>query len=173
MSETESNNHLFIACRFSVKCLTGFSIGMVSLFLPSNLVNFVAHWGNCPKSRRIIITIIYGFLWCMWKNINDKVFNRVHPLVPKKTDFIITTVFNWIKFKGNYKYCNWANWVNFPFKLVCFLLPCLPLLGMGCLFFFYIISHISKKSRIFLYLLITFTIDHINFTIFFKTKMEN
>lgn len=43
-----------------------------------DVVNFAVNSGRCPKKRKIMITIIYGFFWHIWKSRNDKIFNKVH-----------------------------------------------------------------------------------------------
>ncbi|CAI9279463.1 unnamed protein product [Lactuca saligna] len=61
------------------------------------LLEYVAVWSNCPKNQKILLAILYGYLWCTWKTINDIVVNNVITNVPKLADNISSLVFNWVK----------------------------------------------------------------------------
>nr|KAJ0227864.1 hypothetical protein LSAT_V11C100001760 [Lactuca sativa] len=69
----------------------------------SDFVNFAASWGNCPKKRKIFIAICYGFLWCMWKARNDVWFNKIQVNSSKLADNVISMVFSWLKYRGNFE----------------------------------------------------------------------
>ncbi|CAI9301134.1 unnamed protein product [Lactuca saligna] len=71
----------------------------------SNFVNFAASWGNYPKKRGIFIAICYGFLWCMWKARNDIWFNIIKVNPSKLADNVISLVFSWFKYRGNFGNC--------------------------------------------------------------------
>ncbi|KAL4574985.1 hypothetical protein LXL04_021825 [Taraxacum kok-saghyz] len=42
------------------------------------IISYAANWGNCPK-RKILIAIIYGYMWCLWKLnlLNTPVLQRI------------------------------------------------------------------------------------------------
>ncbi|KAL4560863.1 hypothetical protein LXL04_033019 [Taraxacum kok-saghyz] len=73
------------------------------------MVKFAAIWGNYSKKRKILLAIIYGYLWCTWKARNDKVFNNLSTSPSKLADNIVTLVFDWMKYRGNFGNCNWAE----------------------------------------------------------------
>lgn len=37
------------------------------------MIEFAAHWGHCPKNRKILISIAYRMIWCIW---NHNVFKQ-------------------------------------------------------------------------------------------------
>ncbi|KAL4558518.1 hypothetical protein LXL04_036719 [Taraxacum kok-saghyz] len=49
------------------------------------IVKFAASWGHCPKRRKILHAILYGYIWFIWRSRND----LVSPT--KLTDTIITS----------------------------------------------------------------------------------
>ena len=121
-SGTDDTNHALITCPFIKETLDWVwrwcnildpSIGSVN-----DLISFAVHWGRCPKKRKIFIAIIYGFIWCGWKARNDRAFNKVRISPMVLADNILTEVFGWVKFRGNYKNCNWVSWCCNPFNIM-------------------------------------------------------
>ncbi|KAL4577659.1 hypothetical protein LXL04_013770 [Taraxacum kok-saghyz] len=82
------------------------------------VVMFAANWGNCPRKRRILISIVYGSLLCVWKARNDKMFNKNRISSTKLADNIINMVFSWVKYRGKFGDCNWAVWCCNPFNIL-------------------------------------------------------
>nr|KAJ0207457.1 hypothetical protein LSAT_V11C500259380 [Lactuca sativa] len=54
------------------------SIPWKNFNLVGGLVHFAATWGNCLKERKILLAILYGFLWCIWKEKNDNIISSYH-----------------------------------------------------------------------------------------------
>ncbi|KAL4558696.1 hypothetical protein LXL04_036897 [Taraxacum kok-saghyz] len=83
-----------------------------------DLIKYAAVWGNCPKKRKVFLAILYGYLWCVWKARNEMYFHKIRTSKAKMADNITTTVFEWVKHRGNYMNCNWANWICCPFNIL-------------------------------------------------------
>lgn len=121
-SGLDDTSHIFVACPFSLDVLCRIfqwcNIRFQFFQSVSDLIRFAAQWGRCPKMRKIFLSIIYGFLWCSWKARNDKIFNRVRTNPARLAECIISTVFSWIKYRGYFGDCNWADWVGLPFSIM-------------------------------------------------------
>ena len=115
-------NHCLIGCNFSTEVLKKImdwcSIDQGPFSDIKSVVSFAANWGNCPKKRKIFLSIIYGFLWTMWKARNNKIFNKVCGSKSVLVDNVISLVFSWMKHRGNFKNCNWLNWCCNPFNIL-------------------------------------------------------
>ncbi|KAL4586721.1 hypothetical protein LXL04_011365 [Taraxacum kok-saghyz] len=98
---------------------------------------YAAVWGNCPKKRKVFLTILYMYLWCVWKARNEMYFHKIWTSKAKMADNITTTVFESVKHRGNYMivigrigfvvpliYC------NFVCLFICFLSR--PCFFIGC-----------------------------------------
>ncbi|KAL4563465.1 hypothetical protein LXL04_027508 [Taraxacum kok-saghyz] len=100
----DETKHLFIDCPFAKDVLeriwTWCKIPMPNINWVEELVTFAVQWGRCPKKRKILIAIIYGFLWNNWKARNNKVFNKVHVSTLGLVDNILSKVFGWINYGG-------------------------------------------------------------------------
>ncbi|CAI9299929.1 unnamed protein product [Lactuca saligna] len=108
-SGVDDTDHLFTGCSFAGdiwKWLCHWcGIPFRSFNNVSSLVKFAANWGQCPKKKRIFLVIVYGFLWCIWKARNEKVFRSTSANAPKVVDNILALVFDWVKHRG--KFNNW------------------------------------------------------------------
>ncbi|KAL4560381.1 hypothetical protein LXL04_032531 [Taraxacum kok-saghyz] len=90
----EDVNHLFLTCTTAVEVLAWiFSWCDINLNHFSGITDFVAfagNWGRCPKKRKILTAILYGYLWSMWKARNEKLFNNKNSSPRFITDNIVT-----------------------------------------------------------------------------------
>ncbi|KAL4556846.1 hypothetical protein LXL04_035011 [Taraxacum kok-saghyz] len=64
------------------------------------LLDFAAKWGNCPKRRKLFLFLIYGLVWCTWKERNMKVFNNLHLTPIMIADDVLSCTYLWFKYKG-------------------------------------------------------------------------
>ena len=122
VAENEETDHFLVGCPVTEEALRWIfnwcGIPWQRFQSVGELVKFAAVWGNCPKKRKILLAILYGFLWCVWNARNDLLFNKTRSSPMNMADNVITTVFWWVKHRGNYVNCNWANWVSFPFNIM-------------------------------------------------------
>ncbi|KAL4560603.1 hypothetical protein LXL04_032756 [Taraxacum kok-saghyz] len=97
----EEVDHLLINCNFA-----------------SEVFRWLSKWCDIPNLAfgSIILALIYGCFWVIWKNQNDKVFNKIPTTPTKAADNIMTLVFDRIKHRGSFGNCNWANWCCSPFS---------------------------------------------------------
>ncbi|CAI9276597.1 unnamed protein product [Lactuca saligna] len=82
------------------------------------LVKFVGCWGSCPKRRKILIALCYGFLWCAWKIRNERRFNDTCSSQSKLADNVVSLVFGWVKYRGNFDSCKWEDRCISPFNVL-------------------------------------------------------
>ncbi|CAI9299170.1 unnamed protein product [Lactuca saligna] len=74
----------------------------------TKLVSFAIQWGQCPKKRKILLAIIYSFLWFGWKARNDKIFNNLKISSMVLADNTINLLFNWVNHRGTFENCKWV-----------------------------------------------------------------
>ncbi|KAL4556272.1 hypothetical protein LXL04_038919 [Taraxacum kok-saghyz] len=131
LHSTDSTDHILAGCSFTREVLFWIfkwcDVPLPDFNTIKEITDFVANWGRCPKKRAFLVAgptlrgdrlvaIVYGLLRNAWKVRNDKLFNNVHCSPNKMADIIISTVFNWVKSRGNFGVCNWTNWLCCPFK---------------------------------------------------------
>lgn len=106
--------HFFVVCSFASEVLRWIfnwcNISCPNFNSVSDLIAFAAKWGRCPKEKKIFLSIIYGYLWCIWKATNRKAFNDIWAVVTNVEGDIMSFVFCWLKFRGKFANCNWAVW---------------------------------------------------------------
>ena len=69
--EDKEEDHLFMHCPFAKEVLRRIwswcGIPSPSLGSIREMIAFAANWGNCPKKRKVLLAITYGYAWCLWK----------------------------------------------------------------------------------------------------------
>ena len=117
-------DHLFAGCNFAKDVLMkiwnwcGITSTTTNPDSIMEIVKYAANWGNCPKKRKILIAIIYGYIWCLWKVRNDKIFNNRCASSNKVVDDIIFVVYNWVKCRGGFGKCDWVIWCCNPLNVI-------------------------------------------------------
>lgn len=115
-------DHILLECPDAVDSLVWIFIWCGIPFqrfrLISDFVNFAVIWGKCSKNRKIFIAIRYGFLWCMWKTMNDVWFKDVRVNSIKLVDNVLSVVFSWMKHRSNFENCKWEFWNCSPFDIL-------------------------------------------------------
>ena len=113
-SGLEDSNHVIVNCLYLKETLDWLwrwcNVPAPTLNTVSDLISFAANWGRCPKKRKVFIAIIYGYFWCVWKARNNRTFNKVRITPMMLADNILIEVFGWVKYRGNFKNCNWQDW---------------------------------------------------------------
>nr|KAJ0227813.1 hypothetical protein LSAT_V11C100042030 [Lactuca sativa] len=116
----DSTDHILIGCSFATEVLQWTlkwcNIPWQTFDSVKDLVGFAANWGRCPKKRRILIAIVYDYLWFVWKARSDMVFNKRHTTPTNTADHIIIEVYNWVNFRGNFGRFIWSDSLCCPFK---------------------------------------------------------
>ncbi|KAL4558843.1 hypothetical protein LXL04_037046 [Taraxacum kok-saghyz] len=121
-NKPEETNHLLVDCSFSKEVLARIykwcGIDVIQFSGVVDLVRFAAVWGRCPKKRKLLLAVTYGYIWSIWRARNDKIFNQLIPSVGKVVDEISTLVFKWVKNRGTFGNCNLATWFCSPFDIL-------------------------------------------------------
>ena len=60
-------------------------------------IGFAADWGRCPKKRQILLAVIYGYMWNIWKARNDKIFKRLSITTASLIDNTLSLVLGGLK----------------------------------------------------------------------------
>ncbi|KAL4570897.1 hypothetical protein LXL04_026561 [Taraxacum kok-saghyz] len=118
----EETDHILVNCSFAGDVfrwlLSWCGIPDMPIGTVTEALDFAAKWGNCPKKRKIFLALLYGSFWIIWKSRNDILFNKIPTTPTKATDIIMTLVFDWIKHRGRFCNCVWANWCCSPFSIM-------------------------------------------------------
>ena len=119
-TDEECADHVLVRCQFARTVMEWIlkwcDIKEVNFNNVSDVLDYAAGWGNCPKKNKIFQAICQGAMWSIWKARNDRVFNNRRIPPTKVADIIKSTVYIWIKFrqaKGGGP--NWATWSTNPF----------------------------------------------------------
>lgn len=105
----ECSDHILISCLFACEVrkqvFKWCGIQQENFASVTDLLSFAANWSRCPKKRKRFISICHGLIWNLWKNRNDRVFNRVfaNPTLSSRT--VKSLVFFWLKCRGNGGIC--------------------------------------------------------------------
>ena len=117
--ELEDADHILITCPFAAQVRTEISnwcgVSFSSYNNIKSLVEFVNHWGRCPKKRKLLIMVVYGMLWRIWHFRNEKVFKARNVSVSGVYDDIISTIFFWAKHRAKLGRGNRDSWNFSPF----------------------------------------------------------
>lgn len=65
------------------------------------MLDYAAKWGTYPKRRKLLLTICYCRLRCIWKAMNDKIFKKIRSSPTKTIDIIKSLAFLWVKNMSN------------------------------------------------------------------------
>ncbi|KAL4567347.1 hypothetical protein LXL04_022930 [Taraxacum kok-saghyz] len=102
----DDTNHFLVGCSTTREVLDWIlnwcGISLQNVQTVTDLVQYAAMWGNCPKRRKILLAIVYGLLWCTWKARNDAIFNKMRSTPTKIVDNVVTLVFGWVKHRDGY-----------------------------------------------------------------------
>ncbi|KAL4572152.1 hypothetical protein LXL04_018921 [Taraxacum kok-saghyz] len=92
-SGVDEANHILVGCPFvreALKWILGWcNIPQQQFDTVGDLVQFASQWGRCPNKMKVILAIVYGFLWWSWKARNNKLFNKLRISSMKLADEII------------------------------------------------------------------------------------
>ncbi|KAL4572313.1 hypothetical protein LXL04_019085 [Taraxacum kok-saghyz] len=117
--ESETVDHLFTSCSFTKETMAWIfkwcGINIMHFDNISGFFDFAASWGNCPRKREILNTIMHCLIWCIWLEQNDKAFNNSKDSTPKVADKIITTSHTWYNYRSRNGGGNWVEWNCSPF----------------------------------------------------------
>ncbi|CAI9291909.1 unnamed protein product [Lactuca saligna] len=69
-SQEETVDHLLVDCMFAHDTFKWISkwcqLDIHRFSIVADVISFASQWGNCPKKRKILISIVYDVLWCIW-----------------------------------------------------------------------------------------------------------
>ena len=120
-SGTDSTNHILVTCPFATLIRSWITnwcgVDLSHVANVDEVLLLVKSWGRCPKLKRILTSICYGMLWSLWKARNNRVFNKRIVSASSVFDEILSSVFFWLKHRGNLGIGDWVNWCIFPFSL--------------------------------------------------------
>ncbi|XP_023731502.1 uncharacterized protein LOC111879273 [Lactuca sativa] len=118
-NKEESVDHILTSCtlaRDTINMVLNWCDIPVNEFTGVNeVLAFARNWGHCPKKKELLACILYGTLWNLWKDRNDRLFRGVISKPAKIVDTIRATVFNWRKYRKKPGECNdWVKWCMSP-----------------------------------------------------------
>ncbi|KAL7607119.1 hypothetical protein Lser_V15G14863 [Lactuca serriola] len=110
----ESVDHLLVSCEFAMgvfECVFKWcGIRTQQFSKVSEVINFAASWGNCPRKRTIVSTILFCLLWNIWRAMNDRVFKDLKTSYTKVADNIISLSFLWCNHRSSNGCGSWVDW---------------------------------------------------------------
>lgn len=113
INDTECSDQILISCPFacevSKQVFNWCNIQQENFASVTDLLSFIANWGRCRKKRKRFISICYGLIWNLWKNRNDRAFNRVFLNPTLSLGTIKSLVFCWLKCRGKGGICDWND----------------------------------------------------------------
>ena len=117
--DLEDADHILVTCPFAAQVKDMVSdwcgVQLHQFRDVKSILECVKHWGRCPKKRRILTMVVYGMFWRLWNFRNEKIFRSKNVAAAWARDDIKSTVFFWVKHRGNFGICNWHNWCSSPF----------------------------------------------------------
>lgn len=72
-------------------------------------------WGGNEKKRKILVGIVYGTLWSIWKSRNDLVFKSIKVSPDKIVGITKSLVYGWLRHRTGAGNLSWDKWCLFPF----------------------------------------------------------
>nr|KAJ0196731.1 hypothetical protein LSAT_V11C700384620 [Lactuca sativa] len=101
----ETVNHILTSCslaRDTINMVFNWCGLPTKQFTEVNeVLAFARNWGHCPKKKELLSCVVYGTLWSLWKDRNDRIFRGVISEKAKIVDIIKATVFTWRKYRKN------------------------------------------------------------------------
>ncbi|XP_023761644.1 uncharacterized protein LOC111910085 [Lactuca sativa] len=74
----ETGDHILVTCSLARNVLRMIlhrcGLPGMDFHSVSDIIDYASRWGNCPKKRRRLTTILFGAIWCLWKARNDRIF---------------------------------------------------------------------------------------------------
>ncbi|KAL4554753.1 hypothetical protein LXL04_037356 [Taraxacum kok-saghyz] len=113
-NEQESVDHLLVNCSYT-KCAMDWiykwcGIQLHQVLNIGDLIHYAANWGNCPKKRTILTSILYCSICCIWLERNNRLFKNKKVPPTKLADEIITLSYTWCNYRSKYGCGTWASW---------------------------------------------------------------
>lgn len=119
----ETTNHVLTSCPFASdtinRVLNWCGVPTKQFSEVTKVIDFARSWGHCPKKKEMLTCILYGTLWSLWKERNDRVFRGVTSRPATTLDSIKSMVFSWRKYrmsKGDG--VDWDKWCMTPISCI-------------------------------------------------------
>lgn len=74
----ETTDHILVSCPFTnlIWKMVWDWCGIQAPVIDSvrDALDFSVHWGRDPKKKKVLLSIVFGAFWSLWRYRNDKIF---------------------------------------------------------------------------------------------------
>lgn len=115
----ENSDHLLVGCPYAVRvwiCIMAWcGLEDFNSVTVKDLIDFAAGIKLGSKlKKKALISIVFGTLWALWRNRNERIFNGVVNATFKVVDAIKSMTYFWIKHRFGKTGIDWVDWSNSP-----------------------------------------------------------
>lgn len=116
----EEINHVFFDCWFARNMWSWLCNWSDVLHSPptdlQHLRSLLQVGGLSKNFSRLRFALLYATIWMIWNARNRLVFKKLVPSVHLTADAIISSSFNWFKFRCDVRSLNWNDWCYNPYN---------------------------------------------------------
>lgn len=110
----ETGGHILVECPVAKEVLSAIlhwcNIPVTDFQTVQNIIDFAIKWGNCPKRRKTLVTILFGVFWGLWRARNDRILNKIETEPVKIISIVKAQTFVWMKHRGGNNNLEWRVW---------------------------------------------------------------
>lgn len=112
-NNTKCSNHLLVSCLMAEQVINtilnwcGLTIQRFESVM--EIVTFACKQGKNRKKQKVLCSIIFCVLWCIWRARNELVYKGIKTSSTAIVDIVKSMVFVWLKHKSSKGSLDWKS----------------------------------------------------------------